>query len=483
MHIATPLYILGILLMLKGGTMLIPLGVSLGYGDGEHWAFISSFLVTFSTGFLLWLTLHYSRGDLRIRDGFLIVVLFWSVLSLFSTLPFMIAHNPRLDFVHALFEATSGLTTTGATVLTGLNDMPKSILYYRQQLHFLGGMSIIVLAVAVLPMLGIGGMQILRAEMTGPVKDNKLTPRIAQTAKAFWYIYLGLTILCTFAYWIAGMNLFDAIGHAYSTVATGGFSTYDQSIGYFNSPLIEAVAIVFMFVGSINFALHYFAMHRGGFSVYGNDPELKTFVGILLVSTLIIVAILIGAGTFPNHVDAVRYGLFQVVSAATTTGFLTTNFSTWPSFIPVLVLFIALIGGCAASTAGGFKVIRCLLLHKQGFREIERLIHPNGMFRIKLGNQVLPDSVINSIWAYFATFTIVYVILLLVLIAMGLDHLNAFAALTACLSNFGPGLYDVAEHYADVNEGSKYVLVLAMLLGRLEIFSLLVLFTPTFWRS
>ncbi len=483
MRITTAFYVLGVLLMLLSGTMLVPLAVSWWYNDGEIAPFLTAFSVTFVTGLLLWISCRFRRRELRVRDGFLVVVLFWTVLSLFSALPFIISVNPDLSFTQSVFEATSGLTTTGATVITGLDDLPRSILYYRQQLQFLGGLGIILLAVAVLPMLGIGGMQLFRAEMTGPVKDNKLTPRITHSAKALWYIYMGLTALCVTAYWLGGMTLFDAVGHGFSTVATGGFSTHDDSFAYFDSRLIESIAMVFMVVSAVSYALHYYALHRASITPYKEDAEFRTYITILFSAAVIVCGALLLTQTFDSTEAALQHGLFQVIAAGTTTGFVSTNFAVWPSFLPVMILFLGLAGGCAASTSGGFKAIRILLLHKQGMREIKRLIHPSGLFRIKIGKHVLPDRVVDTVWGYFATFTVVYILLLFTLIALGLDHVSAFAALTACISNLGPGIASVAENYAGVSMGGQWVLVLAMLLGRLEIFSLLVLLTPTFWRS
>ncbi len=476
--------IVGLLLMLFSTTMLPPLLVSLLSADQLHIPFMLAFALTFTTGMFAWLPVHNVRKELRLRDGFMVVVLFWTVLGLFGALPFAIGNNPHLSITDAVFESISGLTTTGATVITGIDNLPPSILYYRQQLQWLGGMGIIVLAVAILPMLGIGGMQLYRAETPGPMKDNKLTPRITETAKALWYIYLWLTISCALAYWFAGMSFFDAIGHSFSTVAIGGFSTHDASMGYFHEqPLIEMVAIVFMLLSGVNFALHFVAWRSASPRPYFLDAEFRTYITILGVISIITTVYLYINQTFTELEHTVLHGVFQVVSIGTTTGFTTSNYALWPGFLPVLLLFASFIGGCAGSTGGGMKVIRFLLLLKQGMREIGRLIHPNAVIPIKVGGKVLPDRVIDSVWGFFATYVAIFSIILLLLMMTGLDQITAFSAVAATMNNLGPGLGDVALHYAGVSDFGKWILCFAMLLGRLEIFTLLVLLTPTFWRK
>ncbi len=476
--------IVGLLLMLFSTTMLPPLLVSLLSTDQLHTPFSIAFGLTFSTGLFAWIPVRQVRNELRMRDGFMVVVLFWTVLGLFGALPFAIGDNPNLSVTDAVFESISGLTTTGATVITGIDHLPASILFYRQQLQWLGGMGIIVLAVAIQPMLGIGGMQLYRAETPGPMKDNKLTPRITETAKALWYIYLGLTISCALAYWLAGMSLFDAVGHSFSTVAIGGFSTHDASMGYFHQqPLIEVVAIVFMLLSGINFALHFIAWRRISLQPYFLDAEFRTYITILSVIAFITTVHLYIAGTFEDLSHTLLHGVFQVVSIGTTTGFTTSNYALWPSFLPVLLLFASFIGGCAGSTGGGMKVIRFLLLLKQGMREIARLVHPNAVIPIKVGGKALPDRVIDSVWGFFATYVAIFSIMLLLLMMTGLDQVTAFSAIAATMNNLGPGLGDVALHYADLSDFAKWVLCFAMLLGRLEIFTLLVLLTPAFWRK
>ncbi len=475
--------ILGLLLMIFSLTQLPPMLVSLFYEDGNLMPFASAFLFTLLIGALLWFPVRRIRKEMRLRDGFIVVAMFWLVLGLSGSLPLMLSESPRLSVTDAVFEAMSGLTTTGATVITGLDELPRSILYYRQQLQWLGGMGIIVLAVAVLPMLGIGGMQLYRAETPGPMKDNKLTPRITETAKALWYIYLGLTAACALAYWAAGMSLFDAIGHSFSTVAIGGFSTHDLSMGHFNSPLIEYIAVVFMLLAGINFALHFLAWRSMSLAPYFNDEECRTYFKILLLTALVTIVYLYFMHTFGDFSEAFQRGLFQVVSIGTTTGFTTAEYHTWPGFLPVLLLLVSFIGGCAGSTGGGMKVIRALLLFKQGYREVVRLIHPSAMLPVKLGGKPLGERVIESVWGFFSLYVASFGIMALILTASGLDYVTAFSAVAACINNLGPGLGEVAAHYGDINDLAKWVLCFAMLLGRLEIFTMLVLLTPAFWRN
>lgn len=476
--------IFGLLLMVFSFTMLPPALVALIYEDGALQAFTQAFAWTFATGFVCWLPVMHRRKELRLRDGFVVVVMFWVVLSLFGTLPFMLSQQVGMSFMDALFESVSGLTTTGATVIVGIDELPHAILFYRQQLQWLGGMGIIVLAVAVLPMLGVGGMQLYRAETPGPVKDTKLTPRITETAKALWYIYLTLTIACTLGYWVAGMSLFDAIAHSFSTVAIGGFSTHDASMAYFQSTAVEAVAIVFMLLAGINFALHFIAWRHTSVKVYMQDSEVKTYLSILLMVTVVTSVYLYIANVFPegDFGTAMHYALFQTVSIGTTAGFTTTDYFNWPSFVPVLLLFTSFVGGCAGSTGGGMKVIRVLLLLKQGMREILRLIHPSAQIPIKVGGKPMSPHVIESVWGFFAAYVASFSIILLVLMMTGMDQKTAFSAVAACMNNLGPGLGDVGANYAGVSDTAKGVLAFAMLLGRLEIFTLLVILTPAFWR-
>ncbi|WP_198263631.1 TrkH family potassium uptake protein [sulfur-oxidizing endosymbiont of Gigantopelta aegis] len=476
------LRIVGLLLMIFSSTVIPSLIISWWYDEGETTAFLNAFLVILLSGFLIWIPVKDLRRELRIRDGFIVVVLFWFVFGLVGSLPLYLSQSLDASFTDALFESISALTTTGATVFTGLDDLPRSILYYRQQLQWLGGMGIIVLAVAVLPMLGIGGMQLYRAETPGPIKDNKLTPRITETAKALWYIYLGLTISCALAYWIAGMTPFDALAHSFSTVAIGGFSTHDASIGFFNNRLIEVIAGFFMLLSGINFALHFSSLRMQSLKPYWFDVEFRVYLAILGFASMISVLYLYFTETFLTWSDALHHGIFQTISIGTTAGFTTSDYYNWPGFLPVMLLFISFVGGCAGSTGGGMKVIRFILLFKQGIREIFRLIHPSAQIPVKIGGKVMPENVSNAIWGFFALYVASFSVMMLLLMASGLDQVTAFSALAACLNNLGPGLGDVGANYKGINDFSKWVLCFAMLLGRLEIFTLLVILTPAFWR-
>jgi len=482
MHFRVILRILGILLMLFSLTLLPPAGLALLYEDGTWPAFLSAFLITIFCGLAFWLPTRKNKAELRTRDGFLIVTLFWTVLGLFGSIPFLMSEGMQMSFTDALFESISGLTTTGATVLSGLDDLPKSILYYRQQLQWLGGMGIVAIAVAILPMLGIGGMQLYKAESPGPVKDNKLLPRVTETAKALLFLYVSLTTLCAIAYYLAGMDAFDAITHSYSTVSIGGFSTHDASIGYFQNPTIELIAVFFMIFSGINFALHFLALRSRSLKIYWPDTELKFYLFLLFSISIITIFVLIGSGTYPVN-EAILKGLFEVVSISTTTGFSSADFSSWPNFLPFLLFYMAIIGSCAGSTGGGMKVIRVVLIIKQGFRELKRLIHPNAVIPIKLGNNKVPDRVIESVWGFFSVYVMAYMFMLLALLATGLDITTAFTAVGASINNLGPGLGEVSETYGSMPVSSKWVLCLGMLLGRLEVFTLLVLFSPHFWRD
>lgn len=479
--------ILGLLMMTFSLTMLPPILVGWLMGDPDLLPFWEGFALIFTIGLVLWLPVRAARADLRLREGFLIVVLFWVVLGISGAVPFVLFSDFEISFTNAVFESISGLTTTGATVIIGLDSLPRSLAFYRQELQWLGGMGIIVLAVAILPMLGVGGMQLYRAETPGPMKDSKLTPRITETAKLLWYIYLSLTILCALAYKTAGMDWFDAVGHSFSTVAIGGFSSHDSSMAFFNNPMIEAVAIVFMILAGVNFSLHFVAWRSLSLRGYLRDSEFKTYVLLLVTLSVVTIGFLGTQGAGKDQpelsvVDTIRHGLFQVVSIMTTTGFTTTNFSLWPGFLPVLLLFASFIGGCAGSTAGGMKVIRFLLLYRQGQREITRLVHPSARITVKLNRQPLPENVVEAVWGFFSMYVAVFIIFLLVLLAMGHDQVTAFSAVAATLNNLGPGLGEVAGNFAAMDDFSKWWLCFAMLMGRLELFTMLVIFTPAFWR-
>ena len=481
MHFAVIFRVLGLLLMLFSLTLTPPFIVSIVYQDDAHTAFIFSFIIIFMIGLGAWSPVYKSSQDLRTRDGFLITALFWAVLGIAGSLPFMLVEHTHLSLTDAVFESLSGLTTTGATVITGLDDLPKSILFYRQQLQWLGGIGIIVIAVAILPMLGIGGMQLYRAEAPGPVKDSKLTPRITETAKVLFSIYLILTLACGFSFWAAGMSVFDAICHAFSTVAIGGFSTHDDSIGFFQSPVIIVVTIIFMLISGINFALHFVTWQNRSIKQYFSDPECQFYLWCVASGVAITVIYLYFTGTY-NLQQSILNGTFELVSLLTTTGFGVADYAVWPGFLPSMLFLFAFMGGCAGSTAGGIKVIRAMLILKQGLREIYRLIHPNAVIPVKIGQNRVPDRVIESVWGFFAVYMLSFTIMFLILLGTGLDFVTAFSAVGACINNLGPGMGDVSAHYGTINDTAKWVLAFAMLLGRLEVFTLLVLFTPAFWR-
>ena len=480
MHLTVILRITGTLLTLFSFSFLLPALVALIYAEVTLLTFFSAFGITLVSGLILWLPLRGKR-ELRGGDGFLVTALFYLGLGMFGAIPFWLAEATQLSFTDAVFESISGLTTTGATTIIGLDNLPKSLLIYRQMLQWMGGMGIIVLAVAIYPMLGIGGMQLYRTESAGPMKDNKLTPRITETAKALWYLYIGLTAACALAYWLAGMSGFDAIAHSFSTVSIGGFSTHDTSMGYFDSGAVETVAIVFMTLSGINFALHFLVWRRRNPLHYFQDIEVRVYLFVLALVSTIVCSILWWQPTGTD--DAFRDGLFQAVSITTTTGFTTSNFADWPSVAPIILLFAAFAGGCAGSTAGGIKMIRVLMIYLQGMREVKRLIHPNGVFTIKLGRESVPDRRVDAVWSFFSVYVFFFLLSVCTLMVLGdLNFITAFSAVGACLNNLGPGLGEVAVNYNSITAEVKWVLMFNMVLGRLEIFTLLVLLTPAYWR-
>lgn len=474
--------VLGVLLMVFSVTMLIPLPISLIYGDSGGSAFLLAFAITFMAGMMVWFPVRHQQRELRLRDGALVVVMFWFVLSLFGAIPLFLTDQPWMSFTEAVFESVSGLTTTGATVITGLSSLPHSVLWYREQLHWLGGMGVIVLAVAVLPMLGVGGMQLYRAETPGPMKDDKLTPRIKETAKALWFVYIGITALCALSYWVAGMNLFDAVTQAFGTLATGGFSNYDDSMAHYHSNLILVVSMIFMWLSGTSFALHFVAWRDRNPLAYLTDLEFRVYTGLMLAACVIVTATLYLHNSYAHLGDAAVQGSFQVVSVMTDTGFTSTNFSIWPTFVPILLMLMACIGGCAGSTSGGIKVVRFTLLVKQAWREIIRMVHPSAELPVKIGDSAVPTRVVQGVWGFFFMYVVGYAAMVLVLMGFGLSGLTAFSAVAACINNMGPALGQAATNFASISPAPLWVLIFAMLLGRLEIFTLLVVFTPAFWK-
>lgn len=483
MHFRAITRIVGVLVILFSGTMIIPGLVALIYRDGAGRAFSETFFVALAIGLLLWVPNRKQRSELKPREGFLIVVLFWTVLGSVGALPFLFAEHPHLSVTDAFFESFSGLTTTGATTLVGLDSLPHAILFYRQMLQWFGGMGIIVLAVAILPILGVGGMQLYRAEMPGPLKDNKMRPRIAETAKTLWLIYILLTVICALALWGAGMSAFDAISHSFSTIALGGFSTHDASIGYFHSGTINTIIAVFLLISGCNYGLHFAMLSGRNLKVYWRDPEFRMFISVQLTLVVVCTSVLWLHDTYTSGLETLNQAFFQVVSMATTAGYTTDSISKWPLFLPILLLCSAFIGGCAGSTGGGLKVIRILLLYLQGSRELKRLVHPNAVYTIKLGNRALPERILEAVWGFFSAYALVFIISMLAIVATGVDNFSAFAAVTATLNNLGPGLGVVADNFQSMNPTAKWILIVTMLFGRLEVFTLLVLFTPTFWKD
>ena len=474
--------ILGTLLMLFSFAQIFPGFLAYFFEERDFvYNFIVTGFVTFLIGCFLFFLASEKNGDLRTKDGFIITIFFWTVLGFFGSIPFYLAELEGVRYIDSLFESISGLTTTGATVLVGLDDMPKSLLFYRQLLQWLGGMGIIVLAVAVLPLLGVGGMQLYKAETPGPLKDSKLTPRITETAKALWFVYLSMTISCSILYKYFGMSWFDAVCHAFSTISIGGFSTHDDSFAFFSNSGLRWTAIIFMVISGINFALHYLAWTKKRLFHYFYDSEVKLYLSLLTSTALITYLTLYFSENIYD--EMVVDSVFQAVSIGTTTGFLTSNYSNWPLFVPIMLLIAAFIGACAGSTGGGIKVIRALILIRQGSSEITKLIHPNAVVTIKFGRKSLDPRVSESVWGFFAVYVATFLIILMFLLSQSNDFLTAFSAVGATLNNLGPGLGAVSENYKEITDGSKLALCIAMLLGRLEIFTLLLLFTPAFWRN
>jgi len=421
------------------------------------------------------------EGRLRVRDGFVLVAFTWCLMGVIGAVPLMLSLD--LSFGDALFEAISGLTTTGATILSGLDDMPRSVLLYRQELQWVGGIGVVVSAIALFPMLGIGGMQLLKPEIPGPIKTEKLRPRLRETTRLILGIYLLVTLACATAYWAGGMSLYDAVAHSLSTVSTGGFSTHDASLAYFDNPLIEGFAMFFMVVASINFSLHYVALHQLRLRPYLENSEVRAFFGVIAVVWIAVAVTLYGQAVFSEPSEALRHAGFQVVSVLTSTGFSTRDFNAWPLFVPILLIFISFIGGCAGSTAGGMKVLRFVILGKQAAIEIRRLYHPRLVQQVRLGRDIVPPDIIQSIWAYCAIYVTVFAVTMVILMFDGMDAISAFGAVATCLNNLGPGLGDVGQTFATTSSPERWLLSLAMLLGRLELFTLFVLFMPSFWKE
>ena len=496
-----------VLCLLFSVPLLVCATVGYLYNEELSLYFLSLAIITGFLGglfFLLSQLLKRERTVIGVREGFFIVTFSYVLLGLMGSIPFTMGSEPTTNnLADAVFESFSAWTTTGSTVLVGLDELPRSILFYRSILQWIGGMGIIVLAVAILPTLGIGGMQLFRAESPGTIDDTSLEPRITKAAKSLWVLYFCLTIACGAAYFLGGMSLFDAVCHALTTIAIGGFSTHDASIGYFNSTPIESIAMVFMVIAGMNFALHFRAFRfrestrRGSKNrrdvldrlrsdlgtivrSYTNDSEVRLYLLLLVFVGFLVSIWLLSSGY--GGVFSLKDAVFQTVSFITTTGYTTTNVDSWPVLCPVLLILASFAGGCTGSTAGGMKIYRVLIVMQQGIREVRRIILPDGIFEVKLGDRVIPDRIIEAVWGFVFMYVACFVVLLvLVLMLSGLDLISAFSAVAACLNNLGPGIGEVANNFGGLNAPTKSVLVIAMLLGRLEIFTVLVLLAPRYW--
>jgi trk system potassium uptake protein TrkH len=476
--------VFGMMLMVYSITYTLPIFTALVYGDGTLLLFIEDMLLTFGAGAVLWTVARNYVRELKAKDGFLLVVLAWTGMAAFSTFPLM-SYIRDLSFTDAYFESMSGLSTTGASVLAGLDNLPPAINLWRHELNWLGGMGIIVLAVAILPVLGIGGRQLFMAETPGPMKDSKLAPRITETAKNLWMVYAGITLACIVALKLAGMSWLDAVCHAFAAMGLGGFSTHDASVGYFDSPLIEAILIIFMLVAGMNFATHFLAIRNRSFSPYHHDIEARPFLILTLGSCVGIALYLSAMGTYDSFWTALRHASFNLVSIATDCGFASVDFNQWPVFAPLWMLFLSCVAVCTGSTGGGIKMMRTQILVKQSQMQMFLLTHPTSVNPLKLGKMVIPSNILLSVLGFIFVYFMSIVILTLLLIISGLDFVSAFSAILACINNAGPGLNQVgpATNYASLSDFQTWICSLAMFLGRIEVFTALILFTPAFWRK
>jgi trk system potassium uptake protein TrkH len=465
-------------------TFLMPLASALIFQDGTFDDFAIAAGINVVAGLAIAAATRRYKRELKARDGFLLVTLSWVLMSLSAAVPLMIA-LPGISFTDAYFEAVSGLTTTGATVLTGLDTLPPSINLWRHAMHWFGGIGIIVLAVAVLPLLGVGGMALYRAEAPGSVKDEKLTPRITQTAKALWLTYMGLTAVAVVALRVAGMGWFDALCHGFSVMALGGFSTRDASVGAFDSPAIEAVLIVLMLVAMLNFSRHFMALRNRSLEPYRRDSEAKAILVLVGASVAVIALLLTLRGTYPTFIEALRHSAFNVVSVASTTGFVSEDFGLWPIFAPVWMIFLSCIVCSTGSTGGGIKMFRTLLLARQAQREMKLLVHPSAVIPIRIGGQVVPDRIAYSVLAFIFLYFQTIAVLTFALLLTGLPLVEAFTSVVASVNNMGPGIGQTgpAGNYQGLTDLQTWICTVGMILGRLEIFSVLILFTAAFWRK
>ena len=476
--------IIGAIVGIFALTMLVPLGFAWGGMDEARGAFHQAILITAGSGLAMWWSTRRFKRELQPRDGFLLVTLVWTVLPAFAMLPLWL-QIPGLSATDAYFEAMSGLTATGGTALSGLDALPQSINVWRCFLQFIGGLGVIVLAVAILPMLGVGGTQLYKAETPGPMKDSKLTPRIAETARGLWGVYFGLALACMLSYRAAGMSWSDAFMHMCSTVSLGGFSSHDASFGFWNSAQIEAVAIVFMLLAGISFARYFVAWRTRSLMPLLRNIETRAYLAVIFGTTALISLYLIGHETYADPWMALRQTAFHVVSLATTTGYSSTDYAQWPLFAPLLMILLGCFAGCAGSTSGGIKMVRMLLLLKQTRHELVRIVHPRAVNPVKLDGQVVPQSVISMVLAFMLVYGATMSGLTLLMLFSGLDVVTAFTAVIASVNNIGPGLGDVgpAVNFRSLSDFQTWICTVGMLLGRLELLSVLVLLTPQFWRK
>ena len=477
-------HVLGMLMALFAVTFVLPLVSALVFQDGTFDDFAIAAGINVVIGLAIAGATRRYKRELKARDGFLLVTLTWVLMSLSAAVPLMIA-LPGISFTDAYFEAVSGLTTTGSTVITGLDNLPPSINLWRHALHWFGGIGIIVLAVAVLPLLGVGGMALYRAETPGPVKDEKLTPRITETAKALWLTYIGITAIGVVALRSAGMNWFDALCHAFSAMGLGGFSTRDASIGAFDSVAIEVVLIVLMLVATLNFSRHFMALRGRTLAPYRNDSEAKVIFLLVGGSVLAIAALLTAHGTYPTFIEALRHSAFNVVSVASTTGFVSQDFGLWPIFAPVWMIFLSCIICSTGSTGGGIKMFRTLLLARQAQREMKLLVHPSAVIPIRIGGHIVQDRIAYSVLAFIFLYFQTIAVLTFAMLLTGMPLVTAFTSVVASVNNMGPGIGQTgpAGNYQGLTDLQTWICTVAMLLGRLEIFSVLILFTVAFWRK
>ncbi len=474
--------IIGILVFFLGLAMLAPLIVSLIYSDGSQLPFLYSLVIASGSGAILFLLTRVDDYTfLNHKEGMAIVTLSWLGAGLFGCLPFLFSGSIG-NITDAYFESISGFTTTGASILNDIESLPEAVLFWRSQIQWMGGMGIILLSIAILPVLRVGGMQLYKAEIPSPVVD-KLQPRITETARILWKVYLFITIIEIGLLYIGGMSLFNSICHAFCTMPTGGFSTLNGSIGQFNSAYFDTVIIIFMIIAGINFSLH-FKFLKGDFKAFGKDSEWRAFIAILAVFT-ILVTINIHGSVYPSLDQAFRRAAFQVASIITTTGFVTSDYTQWPAMSQIILFLCMFIGAMGGSTGGAIKIIRVVLLIKHGYHELFRLIHPHAVRSIKLGGKAIPSDVLSSIWGFFILYLLLFIFCVIILSFMGLDITTAFASVAATIGNVGPGFGMVGPvgNYLSIPCLGKWVLILCMILGRLEIYTVIILLVPAYWQK